>query len=537
VDRAQRAQRPREVVAPHDVSAERGALTSEPRPSEALTPERPSELQRPRGGAPLDPEGEGGRTHRGRLFYPAALGASVALAAVSLMVLPNGVGYDPWSWLIWGRELAHGQLSTSGAASSFKPLPVVFTTIFAFTGSAEPDIWLVIARVFLAFRLGWRLRGRVAGLIAAGGLLTSLQYVSYLAPAGMSEPIGATFGLAAVDAHLSKRRVTVLVLLLGASLVRIELSAFVVVYGAWWVTKKAERRVGAALVVVGLIVVVPLAWLLPDLITSGDALRSAAAATHESQGGPLLSRYPGLACLGDASTILIAPLTLAWVAEIIVGLVAIARGAKRRRPTLELASAALALVVVEALMAQARVATGAFRYELPAVALGSVVAGCAWVDATRTVVGRLAVGQLAADRRWRRDLTILVSAAVLIAASVPGVVSVVGDTQRSWRHERNNARLAVRLPAAIREAGGRVHVVDCGPIDTVNVQVPLVTWGLHLKLGEIGYVPPGHGTIFSVGSEGPTAPAASRSHYTTIGPTSRFGSAWNVLTTCPPEGS
>jgi hypothetical protein len=485
-----------------------------------------------------------------RFSYPAALAASVGLAALSLVVLPRGIGYDPWSWLIWGRELAHGQLSTRGAASSFKPLPVVFTTIFAFAGSAAPDGWLVIARagalmgLILAFHLGSRLRGRVAGVIAAAGLLTSLQYASYLIPAGMSEPIGAAFSLAAVDAHLSRRRLTVIGLLLGASLVRIELGVFMAAYGGWWVFTEAERRAWAGIVVVALLAVVPLAWLLPDLITSGDALRSAAAATHESQGGPLLSRYPGLASLGDATTVLIAPLALAWAAEIVAGLVAIVRGVKRRRPTFDLAIAALALVVIEAVMAQGRVATGAVRYELPAVAVGSVVAGCAWVDATRTVAARLAKRgrrdggggrrRRPARPRMGRAGTAIASAAVLVAASIPGLVGFGGAERRGWQSEGESARLADRLPGTIRRAGGRDHIIACGPIDTANLQIPMLTWALHLRLGQIGYVPTGTGTIFSVDQEGPAVAAGYGRHYQTVGPTSESASEWNVLTTCPP---
>jgi hypothetical protein len=513
-----------------------------------------------------------------RAFYPIAVAASVAVAAVSLVVVPSGVGYDPWSWLIWGRELAHGQLTTSGAASSFKPLPVMFTTLFAFTGSVEPKVWLVIARagavmaLIVAFHLGSRLRGRVAGAIAAVGVLTSLQYASYLIPAGMSEPTGAAFCLAAVDAHLSRRRWMVILMLFGAGLVRIEIWAFMAAYGVWWVVRDSRRRGWAVVGVVGLLIALPLAWFLPDLITTGDALRSATAATHESQGGPLLSRYPGLASLRDATTVLIAPLSVAWAVEVVVGVVAIVRRTTRR-PTFDLAAVAVALVVVEAVMAQLRVATGALRYELPAVAVGSVVAGCAWVDATFLAAARLAARRqrrlappapatdgpavpaalasdgsavptaLASDgpalrirsMRW----TALASLVVLVAASVPGFVGLVAAHQHGWRGARQLASLADRLPATIRQAGGRRHLVECGPIFTTNLEIPLLTWGLDLKLGEIGYAPKATGTIFSVGQEGPPVAAADRRHYTAIGSGRRSGSRsqWTVLTTCPPAGS
>src|SRR5690349_22767192 len=45
-----------------------------------------------------------------------------AIAALSLL-LPSALTYDPMSWLIWGREIAHLDLSTT-YGPSWKPLPV-----------------------------------------------------------------------------------------------------------------------------------------------------------------------------------------------------------------------------------------------------------------------------------------------------------------------------------------------------------------------------------------------------------------------------
>jgi hypothetical protein len=39
--------------------------------------------------------------------------AAFALATLSLL-LPSVPTYDPWAWLIWGREIAHGELVTTG---------------------------------------------------------------------------------------------------------------------------------------------------------------------------------------------------------------------------------------------------------------------------------------------------------------------------------------------------------------------------------------------------------------------------------------
>src|SRR5881227_3925910 len=84
-------------------------------------------------------------------------------AAVVSLALPSGPMYDSYSWLIWGRDLAHLTLSTSGTGTSWKPLPAIADAVLTPLGSAVPDAWLVIARagalfaVATAFRLAWRL--------------------------------------------------------------------------------------------------------------------------------------------------------------------------------------------------------------------------------------------------------------------------------------------------------------------------------------------------------------------------------------------
>ena len=53
----------------------------------------------------------------------------VVLGALSL-ALPSEASYDPWAWLVWGRELAHLNLDTT-AGPSWKPLPVLVTALVA----------------------------------------------------------------------------------------------------------------------------------------------------------------------------------------------------------------------------------------------------------------------------------------------------------------------------------------------------------------------------------------------------------------------
>ena len=97
----------------------------------------------------------------------------LALSALTLL-FPSTPTYDPWAWIMWGREILHLDLVTDGGPS-WKPLPVLFTTPFSLFGAeAAPDLWLWIARagallaLAMAFRLARRLVGRGAAGVVAG---------------------------------------------------------------------------------------------------------------------------------------------------------------------------------------------------------------------------------------------------------------------------------------------------------------------------------------------------------------------------------
>ena len=136
-------------------------------------------------------------------MWPALL-VCFALAGLTLF-LPSTPTYDPWAWIMWGREIAHLDLVTTGGPS-WKPLPVVFTTFFSFLGSdLAPYLWLWVARaggmfaLVMAFRLTRRLTGggvagAIAGVTACAFLLTSYQFARDAA-LGNSEPLLAALAL------------------------------------------------------------------------------------------------------------------------------------------------------------------------------------------------------------------------------------------------------------------------------------------------------------------------------------------------------
>ncbi len=101
----------------------------------------------------------------GGRFYLALIGGALVIAALSLLI-PSTPSYDPWAWIVWGREIVHVNLQTTGGPT-WKPLPVIFTTLFAPFGKAEPDLWLVVARagalmaLAMVFKLSVRLTHQI----------------------------------------------------------------------------------------------------------------------------------------------------------------------------------------------------------------------------------------------------------------------------------------------------------------------------------------------------------------------------------------
>src|SRR3954462_703791 len=220
-------------------------------------------------------------TTRSRLSAPAArlreaptlpllvLGC-VVLAALSL-ILPSPPGKDPWSWIIWGREVAHLDLDTM-SGSSWKPLPVLFTTVFSLFGdSVAPGLWLVVVRtgallaVVFASRIAARWVGIAGGIVAGVGVALA-AWPRYVAQ-GNVEPVSAALVLAAVDRHLNGHRHQTMVLGALAALGRPELWPFLALYVLFVFFRKGTNKP----VAIVLLLVVPALWLGGDYWGSGDA--------------------------------------------------------------------------------------------------------------------------------------------------------------------------------------------------------------------------------------------------------------------------
>jgi hypothetical protein len=482
------------------------------------------ELQSPaRAGVPgADGVQRAGRRHGWWLFLLVA----VALAVGSLLVLPRNIGYDPWSWLIWGREIGHLDLDTRHASTAVKPFPIFLDVLLAPAGAAAPLLWLVVARtgvllaLGLAFRVARRLGGTLAGVAAAACLALADQLLGNLLVAGLSEPLATAAVLGAVDSHLRARPRAALVWLVLAGLLRPEAWPAVIGYCLWLALRGGIWR---RLLLVALAVWVPAVWFAIDWFGSGQLSRSAEAATHQSQGGPLLSAVPGLATLAETVPLMSVPVTVLFL----LGTATAVRGWQRSGhpgPLLWLAGGALGWVLVDAVLAQGRLATGAPRYLLPGAGLACVVAGCCFADLARVVRRRL-TGRLAPA----------VLALVVVVLCLPRLVHLAGEADTALAVGHRAEVLRARLPAAIALAGGRDAIVRCAPISTGMFQAPMLAWHLDVHLEAVRHLQPDvvSGTVIEAGERRPRA-LLRRFRQLAVPPRREKNDAWTVLSDCPP---
>src|SRR3954454_18526053 len=424
--------------------------------------------------------------------------ACLALAALSLLG-PAVPTYDPWAWIIWGREITHLDLNTVSGPPG-KPLPILFTTPFALLGdAAAPVLWLLIARaggllaiamayrlgsrlrggapraggllaIAMAYRLGSRLGGRAAGLIAGAALLLAEEFVRNFAR-GNSEGLLVALCLWAVERHLDGRRTDAFLLGLGAALLRPEVWPFWGLYGLWLAYTQPRRRLHVA----GAFLLCGFLWFAPEYWGSGDWLRAANRARRPSPVSPAFAPHPFLEVSKRSSTILSVPVLLG-------ALLALVPAARTRRwdVRVALATAALALMIAVGLMTQAGFA-GNLRYVALPAALVCVLAGVGWADVVR-----------AAWRRAGRAAAAALAAVVVLGAA-PFVVSDVDLLGWDARKLQDEAYFYDTLPVAIAKAGGRERIKRCGTVFTGPFQVQVVAWILHMHGGDVAIEanPPG----------------------------------------------
>lgn len=250
--------------------------------------------------------------------------ACLGVAALSLSIVPAAPAYDPLMWLLWGRELADGTLDTAGGPA-FKPLPVAVCALLAPLGSAAPTVWLVLSRagallaVALAARLAHDLAAETtpersrAPLLVGAGAATGVALTGSLLPLAAGGAVEAAFiaaGLGAVLAWRADRRGLGFACGVCCALLRVGAIPFLVLPAVLlW---RDRPHVRPALAATGL--ALPVLWLLPDALSTGEILRSASRARVPNPGQPALADVPALASLGAAAGLAFVPVCLGTLA-------------------------------------------------------------------------------------------------------------------------------------------------------------------------------------------------------------------------------
>jgi hypothetical protein len=455
----------------------------------------------------------------------------VAIAVLALTALtflaPSAPTYDPWAWIVWGREILHLDLSTVDGPS-WKPLPVLLTTPFALFGSLAPDLWLFVARagaiagVVMAYRVARRLGG-VPAAAAAAAAYAIAPWTLRNGAMGNSEGLLVALSLAAVDRHLAGRHRHAFLLALGAGLLRPEVWPFLGLYGLWLFWRDAGAR---KLVAIGF-ASLPALWLLPELWGSGDLLRAAHRAQNPRANSAAFADDP----IGEVVRQFVAMLTpviKVAVPALIVGW--LLRGApwrREQRVVLALLAGGAIWVGEVALMTNDGF-SGNSRYLIMPAAIACVLGGVALGWIVRSLPAALT----------RRPFVVPLIAVVAAAGFAAPSVHRVDNVRDSVYYQ---ARLKDGLSGVIERAGGRDRLLACGTPYTGAFQVPAIAWqlGVHTTVVQSASAP---------GDAPPKAPAVVfRSHTTStshaVPPiaslggeagvrTIATGGGWRIVTRC-----
>ncbi len=490
--------------------------------------------------APLAPESAGSSddqpqrvasTPTWRSFSPrrypisTAIVACVVLGALSAAVFPTVPSYDPWSWIVWGREVVDPHLSfATGGGPSWKPLPVFFTTVYALVGGAAPTLWVITARIggLLGLVAAWRLAARliapvvaddqrrtaetIAGLVAVLGIVLTQDWVYYMLR-GTSEPMLIAAALWAIDRLLDRKHGVAFAIAIAGALIRPEFWPFVGVYGLWLWFKEPRLRV---LIVLGF-ASIPVFWFGPPWIGSGQPFL---AAVHAQEYNGHLGSSPVITAIKRAIDLQVTPVLIAAAVAVVWTWV-------RERDRTQLALFAGALVWIAIVVGMVVDGyPGLERFFLPAAAVFCVLAGVgvarlalavgAWAAALRDragspgpaagsppagsgAAGSPPAGSGAAGNAAAGSRRVLAAGAILVAVVVLGVSIPFASSRISTaRAQEPTARTAVttldQLSDAVKAVGGHDGVFPCrSSFAAVNhgVQTALA-WKAHVTMGRVG---------------------------------------------------
>lgn len=416
------------------------------------------------------------------------------------LLLPWNTTYDPWAWIVWGREIAHLELHTAGGPS-WKPLPVLFTTPFSLAGAAAPALWLIVARaggllaVAAAYACGRRIAGPVAAAFAAVALLLNLDFarVVWL---GSSEGLLIAAILAAVERHAAGHSRAAFGLGVAAALLRPEAWPFIGLYGLWlWARDPGARRLiaGSALVVAAL-------WLVPEYWGSGHLFRAAERATQPVAAAATFAPNPALEVMRRAEAMFFGPVQALAILAVLTAAVRMRR--RREWTVIGIAFLAAAWLVLVAVMT-ARGFSGNSRYVMAPAGLIALLAGIGAARACQIV------GTLMGRGGLPETMAAALAAGLLAAGTVPFASHQARGLGATLAVLEYQARMRTGIERAIDRAGGAAGVLACGDPVTEDYSVPMLAWLLRVPIERVG-LSPGPTTIVFQARPGPASPRDPR---------------------------
>jgi hypothetical protein len=211
-----------------------------------------------------------------------SVGIPVAIGVAATVVYGRGhVGFDAGWAMLWGEQLASGQLPAFGATGAPTPHPlanVVAALLSPLSAATGPAFMYVSALGFglftwAAYLLGARLFGRIVGALFAAIVCTRTEFIGLQGQAPIDVPFVAFILMAAaLEVERPRRGGAVFALLTFAGLLRPEGWLFAVAYALYLLPACGDlrsrlRRLAPA-------AIAPCVWAAFDLVVTGDPLHS-----------------------------------------------------------------------------------------------------------------------------------------------------------------------------------------------------------------------------------------------------------------------
>ncbi|HEY3726929.1 MAG TPA: hypothetical protein VGL51_07130 [Solirubrobacteraceae bacterium] len=411
--------------------------------------------------------------------------ATVALALLSIVTVywaGTRPGFDPYGWLVWGRQTLLGSLDTN-AAPSWKPLSYIFTVPYALAGHRlELRLWMItvvfvsLGGMLFAGRIAYKLtdappQRRWAGIAAgvfAGLALLGLQDYAHYVLSSQSDPMIVTLSLGAIDCHLYKRHRAAIALGVLAALGRPEVWPFLALYSIWcWRAVPSTRWWVAG----GLAVVVVLWFGIPALTSRSPFV----AASNALGSGRRLTNDKVFGTVGRFLDLNELPVELA--ALVAVGFAVL----RRDRVVLGLAVGVVLWVVVEIAFAL-HGWPGLGRYMFEAAAVTVVLAGVAvgWLLLLGSEAGRSLPVRVPS---WVGAVVV----AVLVVSLLPAALSHLRSEHRDLRQQRLRTAEINRLAPVVSRLGGAARLRACGePLTRLEYQT-MLAYTLQINVAKIGF--------------------------------------------------